>query len=64
MTQDTFVWEDIALAGDYAVWLASAEADFLHGRFTWAHWDVDEMLAEFPEKIAKNPKFLKMGLVV
>lgn len=28
-------WEDIRLPGHFAVWLASREADFLHGRFVW-----------------------------
>jgi hypothetical protein len=28
------------------VWLASDEADFLSGRFLWASWDVDELIAK------------------
>ena len=37
-------WEDENLAGNFAVWLASPEAAFLHGRFVWAEWDVDELI--------------------
>jgi hypothetical protein len=25
------------------VWAASKEAEFLHGRFVWASWDVNEL---------------------
>lgn len=32
-----------ALPGDFTVWLASHQADFLAGRFVWANWDVEQM---------------------
>jgi NAD(P)-dependent dehydrogenase (short-subunit alcohol dehydrogenase family) len=38
--------DDPALSGDFMVWLATPEADFLRGRFVWANWDVGEMLAK------------------
>ncbi|KAF4949489.1 hypothetical protein FSARC_13473 [Fusarium sarcochroum] len=41
--KDAFEWDDIKLPGDFAVWAASKEAEFLHGRFVWARWDVDEL---------------------
>ncbi|KAJ3755535.1 short-chain dehydrogenase/reductase [Lentinula raphanica] len=44
-------WDEFALPADYAVWAASPEASWLHGRFVWAHWDVDELKAD--ENIAK-----------
>lgn len=31
------------LAGDFIVWLASPEAEFLKGKFIWSNWDVDEL---------------------
>ncbi|KAK4446610.1 short chain dehydrogenase reductase [Podospora aff. communis PSN243] len=34
-------WDEIDLAGGFAVWAASEEAGFLDGRFVWAAWDVD-----------------------
>lgn len=56
-------WEDIRLPGHFAVWLASPEADLLHGRFVWAHWDVDELVS-IMERFEREPMFLKMGLVM
>ena len=43
-------WEDIRLPGHFAVWLASQEADFLHGRFVWVSpaeswWRQDRVIA-------------------
>lgn len=52
------------LPGDYAVWAASEEAKFLHGRFTWAAWDVNELsTGTIREKIDANPDYLKVGVV-
>ncbi|ORY66318.1 uncharacterized protein BCR38DRAFT_456897 [Pseudomassariella vexata] len=31
------------LPGQFAVWTASPEARFLHGRFVWTEWDVEEL---------------------
>lgn len=60
--KNAFDWDHILLPAHFAVWLASGEADFLHGRFLWAHWDVDEMIEKFPARIEKEPQFLKFGL--
>ena len=63
LSKDVFEgWEDVVLPGQFAVWLASPEADFLNGRFVWAEWDVDELL-EVKDKIKENPYFLKISLV-
>lgn len=45
-----------------AVWAASREAEYLHGRFVWANWDVDEVKRVLGEQIAKEPNFLKVGI--
>ena len=50
-------FEDSALAGNFMVWLASEEAEFLRARFVWAQWDVDEMVAKKAE-IEANPLLL------
>lgn len=51
------------LSGQFAVWAASSEADFLHGRFVWANWDVDELRSgEIGERIREDEHFLKMGV--
>lgn len=62
MTEDMMKFEDIRLPGHFAVWLASPESDFLHGRFVWAHWDVDELL-ELKGRAEKDPLFLTIGLL-
>jgi short-subunit dehydrogenase len=60
-TDDSFEWEDVNLPGDFAVWLAGKESTFLHGRFVWAQWDVDELITA-KERMEKDKMFLKMGL--
>lgn len=43
------------------MWAASDEAKFLHGRFVWANWDVDELqTGPLRERIENDPGFLKM----
>jgi hypothetical protein len=38
------------------------EAAFLHGRFVFAAWDVDDMISEeFQERLA-DPYYLKVGI--
>ena len=49
--------------GNYAVWLASPEADWLAGRFTWAEWDVDELLT-LKEAAETNPMLLTTSVFV
>ncbi len=51
------------LPGQFAVWAASPEATFLHGRFVWTEWDVDEMRnGEFRKRIEEDPHYLKIGV--
>ncbi|KAK6857947.1 hypothetical protein PG995_005646 [Apiospora arundinis] len=51
------------LPGQFAVWAASPEAAFLHGRFVWNEWDVDEMKSgDLRKKIDENPTFLQIGV--
>lgn len=52
------------LPGNYAVWAASQEAKFLHGRFTWAAWDVEELAkGEKRSSLDSNPNLLKIGVL-
>ncbi|KAF2963712.1 hypothetical protein GQX73_g9865 [Xylaria multiplex] len=37
-TEDSIPWDHVDLPGHFAVWAASPEAKFLHGRFVWATW--------------------------
>lgn len=52
--------DDTSLPGSFAVWLATSAAAFLHGRFLWAHWDVDELKAM--EEDIKEKHELLIGL--
>ncbi|EWG41271.1 hypothetical protein FVEG_15258 [Fusarium verticillioides 7600] len=49
--------------GNSAVWLATPNAAFLHGRFDWASWDVNE-LSEGPihESLKGDPYYLMMTI--
>ncbi|PCD21611.1 hypothetical protein FGRA07_11596 [Fusarium graminearum] len=59
--KDDVGFDNIALLGNFAVWLATPNAAFLHGRFAWASWDVNE-LSEGPlrKRIDEDPYYLKM----
>jgi NAD(P)-dependent dehydrogenase (short-subunit alcohol dehydrogenase family) len=60
---DILPFDDVSLPGAEAVWLASPEARFLHGRFIWASWDVDELKSdEIRKAIAEDVEFLKIGV--
>lgn len=49
------------LPGQFAVWAASEEAKFLHGRFVWAKWDVNELReGKLREMIDNEPEFLQV----
>lgn len=51
------------LPGQFAVWAASPEARFLHGRFVWAKWDVDELRGgPLRKRIDEDDEFLKVGV--
>ncbi|KAI1744080.1 putative short-chain dehydrogenase [Xylaria scruposa] len=61
--EDDIAWDNVNLPGDYAVWAASPEAKFLHGRFTWAAWDVNQLkTGELRKRIDGEPAFLKIGI--
>ncbi|KAI1770710.1 NAD(P)-binding protein [Hypoxylon cercidicola] len=62
-TQDSLDWDDAALPGNFAVWAASPEAAFLHGRFVWASWDVDGMKnGEVRKRMDEDPYYLQVGV--
>ena len=45
------------------MWAAFDEAVFLHGRFTWAAWDVDDLRSgEVKQHIEKDDKYLRIGV--
>ncbi|KAK9417875.1 hypothetical protein SUNI508_01632 [Seiridium unicorne] len=63
-TEDSFPWHDPNLPGQFAVWAASPEAKFLHGRFVYSAWDVNELKSgELRKKISEDEDFLRIGVV-
>ncbi|KAJ5245798.1 hypothetical protein N7468_000781 [Penicillium chermesinum] len=42
-THEDLDWDDEELPANFAVWAASPKAAFLHGRFAWAKWNVEEI---------------------
>lgn len=45
------------------MWAASPEATFLHGRFVWANWDVEELKnGVVGKQILEDEHFLKVGI--
>ncbi|KAL2837443.1 hypothetical protein BJX68DRAFT_221018 [Aspergillus pseudodeflectus] len=61
--ENTIPWDDVDVPGHFAVWAASDEAKFLHGRFVHATWDVTELqTGEARALIDGDPDFLKIGV--
>ncbi|KAK4149661.1 hypothetical protein C8A00DRAFT_46764 [Chaetomidium leptoderma] len=57
-------WDDENLPGQFAVWCASDEARFMHGRWLPAWWDIDEVkTADFRRRLESNYHFLRIGVV-
>jgi hypothetical protein len=50
----------VELPAHFCVWLASAEAKFLKGKFVWANWDVPELLQRAEE--IRDSRLLTVGL--
>ncbi|KAK3075525.1 hypothetical protein LTR53_001055 [Teratosphaeriaceae sp. CCFEE 6253] len=63
--EDAFVWEDVRVPAYFCLWLGlgEEEPEFLHGRFVWAAWDVDELCA-LRGRVERIGGLLKIGLVL
>lgn len=52
-----------SLPANFAVWAATNEARFLHGRFVFAKWDVKEVMDVLErEGLLECPNLLKVGV--
>lgn len=51
----------VSLPATFTVWLASPEAAFLQGKFLWANWDAEELMARREE--IEGSEQLSVGLV-
>jgi NAD(P)-dependent dehydrogenase (short-subunit alcohol dehydrogenase family) len=60
--ENTIPWDDVKLPGNFAVWLASKEAELLKRRFVWASWDAEE-LKQREGELEANKDLLRIGLV-
>ncbi|KAJ6119515.1 Sorbose reductase SOU1 [Penicillium sp. IBT 18751x] len=63
LPQDCYEWDSDTLPGNFAVWAATNEAAFLHGRYCWAGWDIEEMRKKLGENEFRNPQFLRVGVI-
>ncbi|KAM0476774.1 hypothetical protein ACHAPX_006199 [Trichoderma viride] len=62
-TERSLNWDDISLPSSVAVWAASDEAAFLHGRFIWSAWDVEELQSgQLRERIEADEQYLRIGV--
>ncbi|PNP46495.1 hypothetical protein THARTR1_10729 [Trichoderma harzianum] len=62
-TERTLDWDDISLPSSVAIWAASDEAAFLHGRFIWSAWDVEELRSgPLRERIERDEQYLRIGV--
>ena len=53
----------VNLPAHFIVWSASPQAEFLHGRFIWANWDINELKGEaFRKQLDENPNLLTVGV--
>ena len=50
--------DDMSLPSSFAVWLAAPGNDFVHGRFLYAHWDVEELKAMADEIKEKDELYI------
>ncbi|KAK3302650.1 uncharacterized protein B0T15DRAFT_543531 [Chaetomium strumarium] len=63
-TEASLDWDHEDLPGQFAVWCASEEARFLHGRFLPACWDVQELkTGEASGRFESEDHFLRVGVV-
>ncbi|ERS98796.1 hypothetical protein HMPREF1624_03986 [Sporothrix schenckii ATCC 58251] len=64
-TKDMLPFDEMELPAHFAVWAASQEARFLHGRYVYATWDVDELVssAELRARLDGDHNYLRPGIV-
>jgi hypothetical protein len=43
------IFSTTGLPAAFCLWLASQESEFLKGRFVWANWNVEELMARADE---------------
>ncbi|KAI5455991.1 hypothetical protein BGZ63DRAFT_418037 [Mariannaea sp. PMI_226] len=62
-TPETLPWTSEDVPGRFAIWAASPEARFLHGRFVWSTWDVEDLTSpRVKAELESDPWLLKVGV--
>ncbi|EXL94522.1 hypothetical protein NOF04DRAFT_11487 [Fusarium oxysporum II5] len=62
-TESSYQFDSVDLPAHFVVWAASPQAEFLHGRFVWANWDVNELKSHaFRKQLEENPNLLTVGV--
>ncbi|KAK4061638.1 uncharacterized protein Triagg1_10180 [Trichoderma aggressivum f. europaeum] len=63
LDESSLSWDDENLAGQTVVSASTPEAEFLHGRFVLANWDIEEVMTDsFRVRLMNDPNFLKVGV--
>ncbi|KAJ4856796.1 short chain dehydrogenase domain-containing protein [Trichoderma breve] len=63
LNESSLSWDDENLAGQTVVWASTPEAEFLHGRFVLANWDIEELMTgSFRMRLTNDLNFLKVGV--
>lgn len=57
-----FDFDSAELPGAFAVWAASPEAKWLHGRYVYAAWDVEELKKDVAERLLVDRDFLTVSV--
>jgi len=52
----------VSLGANFAVWASTKEAAYLHGRFVWCHWDVNEFKEMYEKRLAEDVDFLRVSV--
>lgn len=59
--EKTLPWDKVTLPAHFMLWLTTDKAAFLHGRFVWTNWDVEELIVA-KDDILKHDGCLRLGL--
>ncbi|KAL6912775.1 hypothetical protein FSST1_010535 [Fusarium sambucinum] len=64
LDENSAPFDDENLPGRWAVWASTSQAAFLHGRFVWAAWDIDELMSgDVRKRIDNDGDFLTLKLI-
>lgn len=58
--QEANIWDDPSLSAHMGLWLSTDAAAFLHGRYVWANWDVEELIG-MKGRLETEPGLLRIG---